>query len=424
MKRRTIRIIILLATLSIVGIVFTQIYWISSALDLKNKEFHDRVNIALRNVGKEISKANKDSAFIPHQVEQVTSNYYIVRTNDTLHPYYLENLLKTEFEQRNLKMDFEYGIYDCFTDSIVYGGYVGFGDGESIKDNNAEKLLKWDHNSHYFGVYFPDRSGYVFEQMGFWTYSSIILLIVIIFFGYTMSVILKQKKLSEIKTDFINNLTHEFKTPISTISISSEVLMRPETRLNPEKTTRYARIILEENNRLKNQVEKVLKMASFDTEDLPLTRTEVDVHKTIINCVNNIQLTLEEKNGKISMEFKADNCIISADQVHFTNIIYNLLDNAIKYSKEIPEIYINTENVARGMVIKIGDHGIGIKKDAQKHIFKKFYRVSTGNIHDVKGFGLGLYYVKAMIEAHKGKISFSSEPGSGTVFNIFFPFKK
>ncbi|MGB1318563.1 MAG: sensor histidine kinase, partial [Flavobacteriales bacterium] len=254
MTRRTIRIVIALAMVSIVGLFVIQLFWMDKAFDLREREFNDRVNIALRSVAQEIMLLAKDSSDVP-PVRQLSSNYFVVSTNDTLHPFLLESLLDNEFRSRNLKTNFEYSIYDCFTDSMVYGGMVVLSK-EPSKPTEKPIMPKWDGDSHYFGVSFPEKDNYLIGQMTIWLFSSSVLFIVIIFFGYTLWVILKQKKLSEIKNDFINNMTHEFKTPISTITASAELLRSGNLDDDTEKRSRYYQMIADESNRLKLQVEK------------------------------------------------------------------------------------------------------------------------------------------------------------------------
>lgn len=421
MHRQAIRIVVLLATLSIAGIIVTQIFWVRKAFDLKDKQFNDRINIALQEVAQQIKKLNKDSSEVL-PIKQPASNYFVVSMNDTLHPFLLESLLKKEFQERNIDVDFEYGIYDCFTDSIVFGRYVFMGDSSDIKKSSNTPPPVWKGDNHYFGVYFPDKDSYILSQLGIWVFSTVILLVVIIFFGYTLGVILRQKRLSEMKNDFINNMTHEFKTPISTISVSSEMMMREEVGGSAEKRARYSRIIMDETNRLKTMVEKVLQMADIDAGQIKLNKTQVDVHTVIRQTVENMEVVIQKMGGSISCDLKAEKTLINADKVHLTNIIYNLLDNAIKYAVESPVISIVTRNSSKGIVISIQDNGIGISKEIQKNIFSKFYRVPTGNLHNVKGFGLGLFYVKTITDAHHGSIKLESESGMGSRFDVYLPF--
>ncbi len=421
MTRRTFRIVITLATISIVGLFATQLYWMDKAFDLREREFSDRVNIALRSVAEEIMSMNKDSSDVP-PVSQLSSNYFVVSTNDTLHPYLLESLLENEFRSRNLKTNFEYSIYDCFTDSMVYGGLVTLTD-EPVKKSDKPIIPKWDRESHYFGVYFPDKQGYLLSQMTIWLFSSSILLVVIIFFAYTLWVILKQKKLSEIKNDFINNMTHEFKTPISTISASADLLRSGSLDADKEKRTRYYQMIADESNRLKLQVEKVLQMAQFDRNEIDLNLVSVNIHALIEKAVTSVQILLDEKKGSIALRLDATTHQLKVDELHFTNIIRNLLDNAIKYCANEPKIIITTANAKGGITISVKDNGIGIDANQRNQVFNKFHRVPTGDVHNVKGFGLGLYYVKSLVVAHGGTIEVSGD-STGSTFTVFIPFKK
>ncbi|NJK82836.1 MAG: HAMP domain-containing histidine kinase [Saprospiraceae bacterium] len=254
--------------------------------------------------------------------------------------------------------------------------------------------------------------------------SSILFTVIIMFcFGYTIDVIFKQKKLSEIKTDFINNMTHEFKTPIATISLAADSITSPMIVGHTEKVQRFANIIKQENKRMNSQVEKVLQMALLDKNEFQLKLTEVNLHNVVESALENIGLQVERKEGKVSAELKAARPVVQGDLTHISNMINNLLDNANKYSFEKPEISVHTCNVPNGVEVTVKDKGIGMSKEARKHIFDKFYRVHTGDLHDVKGFGLGLSYVKAMITAHKGTIDVKSELGKGSSFILFFPFR-
>jgi two-component system phosphate regulon sensor histidine kinase PhoR len=248
-----------------------------------------------------------------------------------------------------------------------------------------------------------------------------VLLVVIGFFAYTLFVIMKQKRLSEIQKDFINNMTHEFKTPISTIAVSTEVLKNPDIIHHPERLLNYTTIIEKENLRLKQQVDRVLQMARLDKEDIGLKKELIDVHEIIRDAIKNTSGALLEKSGSISCDLNATRSTIQADKLHLTNVLYNLIDNAIKYCKSSPHIVIQTRDDKKNILIEIQDNGIGISKDDQKRVFQKFYRVHTGNVHDVKGFGIGLNYVKSIVLAHLGKIHLHSELEKGSTFKIILP---
>jgi two-component system phosphate regulon sensor histidine kinase PhoR len=439
MSRRLIGILILLATASVAGIIATQIFWLDKAfkvqqtqLDLRNeqalaeaKQFNDRVTIALTNVANEILTINNDPAKLFEAVKQIRPNFFTVAINDTVHPFLLETLLKREFEQRNIAENFEYGVYDCFTDSIVYGNYVPVLADASKPSYTAEvTAIKWDKDGHYFSVFFPDREPVETEilepAVSTWAFSASITFIVFVFFAYAVYVILKQKRLSEMKTDFINNMTHELKTPISTIALSSEVLMGEGIIQNPQRLKQYAELIHNENQRLRMQVEKVLQLATLDKEKVQLKLERLDMHQFLKDACHTLRLTISGDNLHIDTRFEARRYHIDGDPVHIANIIYNLLDNAVKYSNDIAHITISTQEINGSISIEISDKGIGIPEGSLPHIFDKFYRVHTGNVHDVKGFGLGLYYVKEMVKAHNGKVEVSSTPGLGTTFKLKF----
>jgi two-component system phosphate regulon sensor histidine kinase PhoR len=327
----------------------------------------------------------------------------------------LEIYLKTEFALRNINIDYEYGIYDCSTDRMVYGNYVS-ADTTKRRDKIKNPLPKYSEYIYYFGVNFPAKHSYLINQMGIWVFSSAILFLLIVFFTYTLFVIFRQKRLSEIQKDFINNMTHEFKTPISTIAISADVIMQKETINNPQRLLNYASIIKEENERLRSQVERVLQMASIEKHEFKLKKEKLDVHEEIKKVVQNFDETLKKQQAVVHFEFKATHSLIEADRIHFVNVIYNLLDNALKYTNKTPEIIFCTESNGKQLLLRIKDNGIGIAPEFQKQVFDKFFRVPTGNIHNVKGFGLGLDYVKNIVKSHKWKIKLNSETGKWTEF--------
>ncbi|MCB9360428.1 MAG: HAMP domain-containing histidine kinase [Flavobacteriales bacterium] len=422
MNRKTIRIIILLATVSLIGIIATQFFWVKNAYNLEEKQFNERVSLALSNVTHKLLSINKDEAEIFNPVKQISSNYFITTINDTVHPYLLETLLKNEFIERNINVNFEYVIYDCFTDSIVFGDFISLDKTEQDQLQSKSYNIKWDRDGHYFGVYFPTKLTYIINRMGIWMFSSSIILIIIIFFAYTINVILKQKRLSEIKNDFINNITHEFKTPISTISLSADVLLQPN--LSPDRLKNYAKIIKDENNRLKNQVDKVLQLATLEKDKLKLENEKLDLHEIITDSVKSFELLVKQQKGEISSNLMASKYVIFGDRVHISNILYNLIDNAIKYSPKNPRIEIATNSTEEHIEISVKDNGLGIPEESQKNIFEKFYREPTGNRHDIQGYGLGLNYVKAIVEAYKGKIKLISKENEGSTFVIKLPFKK
>ena len=416
MRRNAIRVLIILATISILGVVAVQVYWFKKAFNTEEEQFNRDVNTALFNVANQFFEISETAVPSNNPIQQLNTNYYVVMINRDIDANLLEYLLRAEFEKRNITVDFEYGIYDCSSDKMVYGNYVSFDEKASASETSI--LPKWENQSYYFGVQFPDKTSIIKERMGIWVFSSTVLLIVVIFFSYAMFVILKQRRLSEVQKDFINNMTHEFKTPISTIALSAEVLKSPGIAKQPERLINYATIIENENQRLKNQVERVLQMASVDKSGMALKKENLSLHGIVHEALKAMRHRLEENNTKMELALKAENDLISADRLHLVNVMYNLIDNALKYRKEDPAININTQNYNNHINIEIIDNGIGIDKANLKKIFDKFFRVPTGNIHDVKGFGLGLNYVRLVVLAHGGSVSVFSEAGEGTKFLI------
>ena len=421
MSRQNIRIIIILASVLFIGLVSTQIVWVQKAYQISDQQTKHEIELALIDVIQNIQKHNGDSAFLVDPVKLVSDNFYRVQINEELQPFYLENLLKTEFLNREINYDFQYSIYNCFNDSVVYSKVVTNDEDHANQLQNAPNM-SWNDDGHYFSVFFPTLQLEVLSEMKFWVVSSVILLLVLIFFAYVINAILHQKRLSEIKTDFINNMTHELKTPISTIALSSDVLLSPNILDNPDRLKAYARIIKTENQRLQNHVERVLQVARLETEGIELRKKPCDVHELIELAVPTIRLNFKDESIQIRTHLNAELHNVTADEMHLTNILYNLLDNAAKYSDKSPEIDLTTNSLNTGIIISIKDNGPGIEKEYEKLIFEKFFRIPTGNIHNVKGFGLGLHYVKAIAEAHNGWVKVKSEMGEGSTFEVFIPF--
>ncbi len=338
--------------------------------------------------------------------------------------------------RRDIDTPYHYGVYSTKMGAFVIldDNFVVVEEGTQYTDtpinrsllNSPYKINLFETEDHVPGILyidFPNRKRLVFKDVWLTIVGSIIFTLIILFcFSYTIYVIFRQKKISEMRSDFINNMTHEFKTPIATINLAADSIGSPIISREPSKVARFAHIIKQENNRMLSQVEKVLQMALLEKKDYKLKLSAVDLHDVILQAVENATLQVEKKGGHVSADLKAQNPVIMADQTHISNIINNLLDNANKYSLEEPEIMIRTKNLPSGVEVRIEDKGIGMTKDQRKHIFDKFYRVHTGNLHDVKGFGLGLSYVKEMVNAHHGTVEVQSETGVGTNFILNLPF--
>jgi two-component system phosphate regulon sensor histidine kinase PhoR len=341
-----------------------------------------------------------------------------------IQPEQLEKILKEELVANDINLNYEYAVIDKVNKQRLFSDYEVKDENRVLSSDFSIRLFPNDitGKEYLLNIFFPTQTSFLIKQIWLTLTSSLFLVLLIIFlFGYTIFTILKQKKVSEIKNDFINNMTHEFKTPISTVSLACEALQDNQINTNKNFVANYIRIIQDETNRLRRQVDKVLQMATLDKKEYKLKIEEIDVHAVIDKAIDHINLQVEKKGGKIEKRLIADNHLIRTDEVHLTNIIYNLLDNANKYSSRDPLIQIETEDHHQGILIRIRDKGIGISKEVLNRIFEKFYRVPTGNLHDVKGFGLGLAYVKTMLLALGGQIKVNSTPGVGSTFEIIMP---
>ncbi len=445
MKRFRINAVIILGVLSLSSILLVQLLWVRKTIEIQStstaiqqksdslnlKEFSEQTNLALRNVLNIISSAIEDSSDQYGAIKQLNINQFKVDIIQELDPYYLETLLKKALYNQNIHEDFTFGIYDCFTNQLTFSKLYKFTDDSLYKlvNNNIIGLdsarLKLKNDGHYFTVFFPNVQNKLPQNTVFlspWIYISTIVFLVLIFFGFSLATIIKQKRLSEVITDFINNMTHELKTPIATISLSSEMIMRLGNDDDLKKAKKYAGIIFKENKRLETQVERVLNISTLDTENTTLNKKSLDFHELLDEVKDTFDFNQLANGGKILIENNASIFTIQADPIHITNVVYNLLDNAVKYCITKPFISITTKNERNYLVIEIKDNGIGIRKEDLKMIFDKFYRVSTGNIHDIKGFGLGLFYVKLIINEHNGSIDVKSKLGEGSAFTIKLPY--
>ena len=272
-------------------------------------------------------------------------------------------------------------------------------------------------------VYFPDQKMFLFQQTAALFVASFLLMTIVVFgFVYAVGTIFRQQRFASSLTSFINNMTHEFKTPISTISLAAEAMSSSVDVADQKRLTRYTQIIRDENSRMREQVEKILQMSVLERGEYELNLDEVDVHETIRTAIANIALQVEKRGGQIISDLSASVAKIKADALHLANIIHNLLDNANKYTPQSPQITVSTRSDTQGIRIQVADNGIGLRSEDQKRIFEKYFRVSTGNVHDVKGFGLGLSYVRMMVEAHGGRVEVRSEINRGATFEVFLPF--
>ena len=425
MKNKTGIFIILLSTLSIIGVVITQYFWIDNAMRLKKEQFDDKIHVSLKTIVNNLYSLKNTAHHNAGMHNPIQRDVFRASTQG-IKPGVVDSLLNLELMNMKVDKDYYFGIYKIENSMpIIVSGNIGeYTEQILTSPFQASLACLYNYQQLYMiSLYFPDQDKIIFRQMISGILLSALFVIIIGFsFIYILYISFKQKRISLIKNDFVNNMTHEFKTPISTVSLSAEMLLRDSIITDTEKARKYAKVIYEENQRLKHQVEQVLQIAVIEKGEFKLRKKEVDVHKILADTVSKHELMVINRGGVIKSYLEADLYKISADKMHFTNILSNLLENANKYTPDSPVIIVRTKNTKKGVLISIEDNGIGIKAEDQKEIFKQFHRVHTGNLHDVKGFGLGLFYVKLMTEAHGGNIKIVSEWGKGSIFEVFFPF--
>ncbi len=421
MKKRTFLIIVAISCIALAGIIFIQFYWIRAAISLHEEQFDNRVSLALKGAVNQMYENKADTCNDGLFCRRKCMNKDSILKNG-LNVDALKPLIAKEFADAGLHEQYIYGIYLPDTNYTVYISEPGFEKQLRSSAHEASLACIFKNDQLVLGAWFPEEKKQALQSIAGWLLVGFILLAVLILgFIFTIYSFIRQKNISSMKSDFVNNITHEFKTPIATISLASEMLLKPSVLASETKTRKYAGIIYDENIRLKNQVEHVLQLAVLDRGVYNLKYKSIDIHELVHKIAESFQILVKERNGTINLKLDASNHQSYADEMHIENVITNLLDNANKYSLENPDITVSTFNRNDHIVVAVEDKGVGIRMGDQKHVFRKMFRVHTGNIHDVKGFGLGLYYVKRMIEAHNGNINLHSEPGKGSRFEISLP---
>ena len=384
------------------------------------------VNSFNKSVDQRLERLMKKSGLVTDVFKELFDLNMRTGVEDRVNPKTIDSLLRAEFDVAGIKTPFEFGLYD-FTNNKMFVDHPTDFTHELMKTRFRMRLFPHDifYHPDYLMLYFPEQNNYVFSNLRLMFASSgFFILIIIGTFYYTIATIIRQKRLSDIKNDFINNMTHELKTPISTISLACEALNDADMAKTPRLVENYSRMIVEENKRLAQLVENVLQSALLEKSDFKLQIATVDVHQVIERVLKSMRMHMEKRKVKIDLQLKAGRHELEADTVHLTNVVFNLVDNALKYTPESPEIKIETREQNGQFVLAVSDNGIGISRDQQKKIFEKLYRVPTGNIHNVKGFGLGLSYVKVIVEMHHGQIKLESEPEVGSTFSVYLPYNQ
>lgn len=401
-----------------IGILVAQLVWTYKAFTLEEKKFSQRVHVALLEVARELYDENDHEFTTKGLIQKVSNDYYVVNVNDHIEPAVLEHFLKTEFTKFNIFTDFEFAVYDCESDEMMYGKYISVNDNaDSKKEIEFEKYQDF---VYYFAVRFPQEKSYLLSSLSFWLILSGVLMGILVIYVYSIYTLIQQKKYSELQRDFINNMTHEFKTPLSSILLASSSLSNQKVIQQDEKLNTYAEIITTQGKKLNHHIEKILNVARNDEFAMALKPVNLNLKDTLEHLIQSVRI--KHPNVKIHADLNPE-IHIWADEFHFTNVVQNLLDNSIKYSDENPEIKISANQLKKGIQLNFTDNGIGIPEKNISFIFDKFYRVSENRNNEVKGFGLGLYYVKRIVQQHGWKISARNHAEKGLSISIFIPNK-
>jgi two-component system, OmpR family, phosphate regulon sensor histidine kinase PhoR len=419
MSNRSIRWVIFFGVLAIVAILTVQGYFFYKAFDLRERQTEQSLRISLQTVAENICKYN-ECTLPDNVIHQFSSSYFIVDISNHIDPWILEHYLRTELNRRHITIDFEYAIYDCNDDKMVYGNYVSLDEKETKKEK-LDYWPKYEEGTYYFGVHFPGIRSYILGDMGLWYFFTIILVIVIAFFGYSMMIILRQKRLSEVQRDFINNMSHEFRTPLTSISLAADVLNEEGRGGDPVRFGKFSEILKEQIRLMQKKVDNILLQAETERSFFNLNKERFHVMAVLKEVMEEFRSRAEHPGGHIELEDTAGNPEILADRYHLAGIMINLVDNAIKYSSSPPKVVIRVTESRGKIIISVVDHGEGIDKKHHRRVFMPFFRVPSGNVHNVKGSGLGLSYVRKICDLHRWKVRLESEPGKGTTISISVP---
>ena len=416
MKRKQLNSILILGALAIFGIIVLQLYWLALAWQIKNREFDERLNISLRHIAEQM--AAKTDTKLPKKglIEKLSPNEYLVNYNDVIKPDILEDYLIRELDIIEPGLKFEYAVYDCFTDDLIYGNCCGVE--EKTKKEILKKLVNTEKYTYYFVVRFPDKRLFLLSNLKLFILLGLFAIIVVFAYIYAVATLFRQRKLSELQKDFVDNMTHEFKTPLTSIRLAANVIAKSDEINKNKKLSKYSKIIEQQSDKLTKHIERLLDLIRSDKK-FDLKIEDVELGNFIKNLISGLEHELDNKNTVVNFKIPEKEIFIKADKYHLNNIIYNIIDNAIKYNeseKKIINIFIDDKGNYYDLIIE--DNGIGISEENINNIFKKFFRVQKDNIHDVKGFGLGLYYVKNIIKLHGWNVEVQSKPKKGTKFII------
>ncbi len=419
MKLNRTYLFISASSIALIVVLIIQVNWILQTAKIKEEFFNEKANMVLTKTAEVISSDEKACRQMGESLA-LDSSAEIAAILETSEVHKIDSLLKYYMNYYNLHLNYSFKIIKPST--VIATNEINFA--KQIPSNHLGSYQKSltaiaNENGLELKVIFPDKNQFIIAEMGTQFITSVLLiLIVLVLFWRTILSLMKEKKIAEHTTDFLNNMTHEFKTPLTNIALAGKMMIKDSSIHETEKIKHYSGIILEENEKLRLQVEQVLSMTALERGEIPLQKTELDFHQLIHGVVKCISIQIESKHGDLKLKLEAKRFLVIGDKSHLTNALCNLIDNSIKYSKNKPEITIQTFNAGENLILVISDKGIGIEKEYQKKVFDKFFRVPTGDVHDVKGFGLGLAYIKKIIELHSGTIEVRSEKNNGTIFTV------
>lgn len=415
---------IILATITVAGAFSLQIFFLRHSYNYTERQFTESTTIALKEVTWQLlSNSNNLAGFDTiAPVEIISNSYYLVNVGVPIDYELLKYHIQDELRRHEIFTDFEFAVYNPTSESFEQRTLI------TSRGNQYQSEYEFpvsENNLGYiFAVHFPDRSPYFQSSLTIWYLFTGLILVIVLFFGYTMSVIIRQRQLSQIQKDFINNLTHELKTPISSIALSAKVINDEKILNTPERLFKYIHIIQDQNSRLSKNVEKVLNLASLEKSRIELNKERLELKEFLDSVVEYFQHSDAGSKASISIDTREAAPYVMADPFHFTNLVMNILENSVKYNERDPEISITASTIKQHTILRFKDNGIGISRKYRKKIFKRFFRVPTGNVHNVKGFGLGLDYVRKITKAHKWEINVDENPEGGSIFTIKIPLKK
>lgn len=413
MKQSRTKIFIVISSISLIILLVIQVNWILHTAKIKEDLFNEKANMVLSKTTEAIRSDEQACKEIGACAVENDEGVAAKLGKNEIHK--IDSLFKYYMKFYNFYIDY---TFEVVKPKVKTNNETGFSN--HIFNKPLQNLA--GNNGIELKLIFPEKRQFIMAEMGTLFITSVILILVVfVLFWRTILSLLKEKKIWEHTTDFLNNMTHEFKTPLTNIALASKMLMKDSTNKQPDKIKHYSEIIFEENEKLNLQIEQVLSMTALERGEIPLQKMELDFHQLINDTLKCIGIQIENQQGNIKLNLLAETFVILGDKTHLTNALCNLIDNAIKYAKEKPDITIYTYNKGKFLVMEVSDNGIGIEKKYQKKVFDKFFRIPTGDIHNVKGFGLGLAYVKKIVEIHQGIIEIKSEPNKGTIFTISLP---